>query len=138
MSDDEPLLFDTLEIKDIRNSEDEARVLVEEKSIQYDEKNERDNQVFDSYQVSDDKVDNDDSYIAALSGGDEKPAPAIAKKRFGINSLIGRMTNGSGNTNIEDNLDDRKEPILSGENDDTEFNDDERIEVPAFLRRQAN
>lgn len=138
MSDDEPLLFDTLEIKDIRNSEDEARVLVEEKSIQYDEKNELDNQVFDSYQVSDDKVDNDDSYIAALSGGDEKPAPAIAKKRFGINSLIGRMTNGSGNTNIEDNLDDRKEPILSGENDDTEFNDDERIEVPAFLRRQAN
>lgn len=138
MSDDEPLLFDTLEIKDIRNSEDEARVLVEEKSIQYDEKNELDNQVFGSYQVSDDKVDNDDSYIAALSGGDEKPAPAIAKKRFGINSLIGRMTNGSGNTNIEDNLDDRKEPILSGENDDTEFNDDERIEVPAFLRRQAN
>ena len=138
MSDDEPLLFDTLEIKDIRNSEDEARVLVEEKSIQYDEKNELDNQVFDSYQVSDDKVDNDDSYIAALSGGDEKPAPAIAKKRFGINSLIGRMTNGSGNTNIEDNLDDRKEPILSGENDDTEFDDDERIEVPAFLRRQAN
>lgn len=138
MSDDEPLLFDTLEIKDIRSSEDEARVLVEEKSIQYDEKNELDNQVFDSYQVSDDKVDNDDSYIAALSGGDEKPAPAIAKKRFGINSLIGRMTNGSGNTNIEDNLDDRKEPILSGENDDTEFNDDERIEVPAFLRRQAN
>ena len=138
MSDDEPLLFDTLEIKDIRNSEDEARVLVEETSIQYDDKNELDNQVFDSYQVSDDKVDNDDSYIAALSGGDEKPAPAIAKKRFGINSLIGRMTNGSGNTNIEDNLDDRKEPILSGENDDTEFNDDERIEVPAFLRRQAN
>jgi len=138
MSDDEPLLFDTLEIKDIRNSEDEARVLVEEKSIQYDEKNELDNQVFDSYQVSDDKVDNDDNYTAALSGGDEKPAPAIAKKRFGINSLIGRMTNGSGNTNIEDNLDDRKEPILSGENDDTEFNDDERIEVPAFLRRQAN
>ena len=43
MSDDEPLLFDTLEIKDIRNSEDEARVLVEEKSIQYDEKNELDN-----------------------------------------------------------------------------------------------
>jgi cell division protein FtsZ len=138
MSDDEPLLFDTLEIKDIRNSEDEARVLVEEKSIQYDEKNELDNQVFDSYQVSDDKVDNDDNYTAALSGGDEKPAPAIAKKRFGINSLIGRMTNGSGNTNIEDNLDDRKEPILSGENDDTEFNDDERVEVPAFLRRQAN
>ena len=138
MSDDEPLLFDTLEIKDIRNSEDEARVLVEEKSIQYDEKNEFDNQVFDSYQVSDDKVDNDDNYTAALSDGDEKPAPAIAKKRFGINSLIGRMTNGSGNTNIEDNLDDRKEPILSGENDDTEFNDDERIEVPAFLRRQAN
>ena len=138
MSDDEPLLFDNLEIKDIRNSEDEARVLVEEKSIQYDEKNELDNQVFDSYQVSDDKVDNDDSYIAALSGGDEKPAPAIAKKRFGINSLIGRMTNGSGNTNIEDNLDGRKEPVLSGENDDTEFNDDERIEVPAFLRRQAN
>ncbi len=138
MSDDEPLLFDTLEIKDIRNSEDEARVLVEEKSIKYDEKNESDNQVFDSYQVSDDKVDNDGSYTAALSSGDEKPAPAIAKKRFGINSLIGRMTNSSGKTNIEDNLDERKEPILSGENDDIEFNDDERIEVPAFLRRQAN
>jgi cell division protein FtsZ len=138
MSDDEPLLFDTLEIKDIGNPGDEARVLVEEKSIQYDEKNELDNQGFDSHQMSDDKVGNDDSSSAALSGGDEKPAPAMVKKRFGINSLIGRMTNGSGNTNIEDNLEDRKEPILSGENDDTEFNDDERIEVPAFLRRQAN
>ena len=138
MSDDEPLLFDTLEIKDIRNSGDEARVLVEEKSIQYDEKNELDNQGFCSHQISDDKVDNDDSSTATLSGGDAKPAPVMLKKRFGINSLIGRMTNGSGNTNIEDNLEDRKEPILSRENDDTEFNDDERIEVPAFLRRQAN
>ena len=138
MSDDEPLLFDTLEINDIRNSGDETRVLAEEKSIQYDEKNELDNQGFDSHQMFDDKVDNDESSTVALSGEDKEPAPTIVKKRFGINSLIGRMTNGSGNTNKEDNLEDRKEPILAGENDDTEFNDDERIEVPAFLRRQAN
>ena len=65
-------------------------------------------------------------------------APVIAKKRFGINSLIGRMTNGSGNINTEDNLEERKEPTMPGVGGDIEFDDDERIEVPAFLRRQAN
>ena len=106
--------------------------------MQYDEKNELDNQARNSEQVLDDRFNNDDGSSAVLSDGTELHAPVIAKKRFGINSLIGRMTNSSGNSNIEGNLESRKEPRMPGISDDIEFDDDERVEVPAFLRRQAN
>jgi len=111
-ADDEPLLFDTLEMKDIENSEGALRVSAGLESIQHDEKNEFDNQPFNSDQVLDDRFNNDDDSSEALSDGSELHAPVIAKKRFGINSLIGRMTNGSGNANTEVNLEDTKEPTM--------------------------
>ncbi len=71
----------------------------------------------------------------------QTPAPASAeddKPRFGINSLIGRMT-GAG---AEPARPQRAEPpqmqapapAMEAEADD----DQDRIEIPAFLRRQAN
>ena len=136
--DDEPLLFDTLEMNDTEKSGGAVRASVDPGSMQYDEKNELDNQACNSEQVLDDRFNNDEGSSAVLPDGTELHAPVKAKKRFGINSLIGRMTNGSGNTNSEGNLEDRKDPTMPGVGDDIEFDDDERIEVPAFLRRQAN
>jgi len=136
--DDEPLLFDTLEMNDTEKSGGAVRASVDPGSMQYDEKNELDNQACNSEQVLDDRFNNDEGSSAVLPDGTELHAPVKAKKRFGINSLIGRMTNGSGSTNSESNLEDRKDPTMPGVGDDIEFDDDERIEVPAFLRRQAN
>ena len=136
--EDEPLLFDALEMKDTEKSGSVVRASADIGSMQYDEKNELNNQAFNSEEGLDDRFDNDEGSSAVLSDENEISAPVIAKKRFGINSLIGRMTNGSGNINTEDNLDERKEPTMPGVGGDIEFDDDERIEVPAFLRRQAN
>jgi cell division protein FtsZ len=136
--EDEPLLFDALEMKDTEKSGSVVRASADIGSMQYDEKNELDNQAFNSEEGLDDRFDNDEGSSAVLSDENEISAPVIAKKRFGINSLIGRMTNGSGNINTEDNLEERKEPTMLGVGGDIEFDDDERIEVPAFLRRQAN
>ena len=62
-------------------------------------------------------------------------APKAAEKpRFGIGSLINRM---SGNS--EPAAPARQQPPVSGYDDEAELSaDDERIEIPAFLRRQAN
>ena len=62
-------------------------------------------------------------------------APKAAEKpRFGIGSLINRM---SGNS--EPAAPARQQPPVSGYDDEAELGaDDERIEIPAFLRRQAN
>lgn len=62
-------------------------------------------------------------------------APKAAEKpRFGIGSLINRM---SGNS--EPAAPARPKPPAGGYDDDPEpGSDDERIEIPAFLRRQAN
>ena len=136
--DDEPLLFDTLEVKDNKNSRDGVRASVDQGSIQYAERIELDNQGLEGDEVLDTKFDKAEGLSTALSDESELHTPVIAKKRFGINSLIGRMTNGSGNANTEVNLEDTKEPTMPGVGDDIEFDDDERIEVPAFLRRQAN
>ena len=136
--EDEPLLFDALEMKDTEKSGSVVRASADIGSMQYDETNELDNQAFNSEEGLDDRFDNDEGSSAVLSDENEISAPVIAKKRFGINSLIGRMTNGSGNINTEDNLEERKEPTMPGVGGDIEFDDDERIEVPAFLRRQAN
>jgi len=136
--EDEPLLFDALEMKDTEKSGSVVRASADIGSMQYDEKNELDNQAFNSKEGLDDRFDNDEGSSAVLSDENEISSPVIAKKRFGINSLIGRMTNGSGNINTEDNLEERKEPTMPGVGGDIEFDDDERIEVPAFLRRQAN
>ena len=136
--EDEPLLFDALEMKDTEKSGSVVRASADIGSMQYDEKNELDNQAFNSEEGLDDRFDNDEGSSAVLSDENEISAPVIAKKRFGINSLIGRMTNSSGKIHTEGNLEERKEPTIPGDGDDIEFDDDERIEVPAFLRRQAN
>ncbi|MEM9843543.1 MAG: cell division protein FtsZ [Pseudomonadota bacterium] len=58
------------------------------------------------------------------------------KPRFGINSLIGRMTGAS--DPAEPQAVRRQPPVQSYEEEQADSSDDERIEIPAFLRRQAN
>jgi cell division protein FtsZ len=81
---------------------------------------------------------------APLRAPNATPAPARAaapvraaeKPRFGIGSLINRM---SGNSESATAAPARQQPPVSGYDDDAELNaDEERIEIPAFLRRQAN
>jgi cell division protein FtsZ len=62
--------------------------------------------------------------------------------RFGINSLIGRMT-GHGEEAARSEgpaqAAARRQPPVSGYNPDPEVDpEQEKIEIPAFLRRQAN
>ncbi|MDJ0628773.1 MAG: cell division protein FtsZ [Rhodobacter sp.] len=60
------------------------------------------------------------------------------KPRFGINSLIGRMT-GHGQDGARPAQPARRQPPVTAMDDDAEFDpEQERIEIPAFLRRQAN
>ena len=73
---------------------------------------------------------------AAHPSLDEPAAPT--KGKFGINSLINRMT-GQGDSAASERR--SAAPSLhqqSFETDETENEADERIEIPAFLRRQAN
>ena len=63
---------------------------------------------------------------------------APAKSKFGINSLINRMT-GQGEANQRTDLSPPPELVdQSFETDEANNVSDERIEIPAFLRRQAN
>jgi cell division protein FtsZ len=67
------------------------------------------------------------------------PAPRAEKPRFGIGSLINRMAG-----HLEQQADRtpapvRQQPPVTSYDDEVEMNaDQERIEIPAFLRRQAN
>ncbi|MFM2391858.1 MAG: hypothetical protein RLZZ437_3413 [Pseudomonadota bacterium] len=67
------------------------------------------------------------------------PAPRAEKPRFGIGSLINRMAG-----HLEQQADRtpapaRQQPPVTSYDDEPEMNaDQERIEIPAFLRRQAN
>ncbi len=68
------------------------------------------------------------------------PAPAARpaeKPRFGIGSLINRM---AGHSEAADRASAaRQQPPVTGYDDEPELSaDQERIEIPAFLRRQAN
>ncbi len=61
-----------------------------------------------------------------------QPAPEQERPRFGINTLINRMSGGAGDPV-------RQQPPLSRDAGQPELSEDqERIEIPAFLRRQAN
>jgi cell division protein FtsZ len=66
------------------------------------------------------------------------------KSRFGINSLINRMTGHEGGQKAQPAAQRRTPPTLGGaespsyDHDDEADPDQERIEIPAFLRRQAN
>ena len=79
-------------------------------------------------------------------GRAERPAPAAPvaaahdaeKPRFGINSLINRMTGHGGDGQAQPQ---RQQPQVTALRDAPEAGADpeqERIEIPAFLRRQAN
>ncbi|SMC88567.1 cell division protein FtsZ [Primorskyibacter flagellatus] len=80
---------------------------------------------------------------AATQGYDADPEPADAERpRFGINSLINRMT-GQGQAHGHDAPAPRRQPPVHGHQPERMAEpeadpDQERIEIPAFLRRQAN
>ena len=68
-------------------------------------------------------------------------APAAAdRSRFGINSLINRMTGHGAAEAASEQRAARRQPPVSSDYDEDPENDaeQERIEIPAFLRRQAN
>jgi hypothetical protein len=74
----------------------------------------------------------DDSVRAISLTSEQRGFDKSQKKnsRFGINNLINRMTGASSSTN----------PGLEVNQDDEEMKDNmkDNIEIPAFLRRQAN
>jgi cell division protein FtsZ len=65
-----------------------------------------------------------------------KPQAEAPRPRFGIGSLINRMAGGG---HSEGQAAARQQPQVQGYDDEPELSaDQERIEIPAFLRRQAN
>ncbi|MFC3180705.1 cell division protein FtsZ [Cypionkella sinensis] len=68
------------------------------------------------------------------------PAPKPAERpRFGIGSLINRMAGGAAEQAPERAQSARQQPPVTAYDDEQELSaDQERIEIPAFLRRQAN
>jgi cell division protein FtsZ len=68
------------------------------------------------------------------------PAAAATKPRFGIGSLINRMAGHLEATTAQNPASaGRAQPPVTAYDDDHEIdNDQDRIEIPAFLRRQAN
>jgi cell division protein FtsZ len=69
------------------------------------------------------------------------PAPAAAKPRFGIGSLINRMAGHleAATDRAPQPAQGRAQPPVTSYDDETDHaTDDNRIEIPAFLRRQAN
>ncbi|MEL6700650.1 MAG: cell division protein FtsZ, partial [Pseudomonadota bacterium] len=69
-----------------------------------------------------------------------QPAPAASEERprFGINSLIGRMTGAPSGETAEPQPMRAQPPVQSYEEEPQADPEQERIEIPAFLRRQAN
>jgi cell division protein FtsZ len=66
-------------------------------------------------------------------------APAAAKPRFGIGSLINRMAGGQAEAERAAPPQGRTQPPVTAYDDDPDMGaDQDRIEIPAFLRRQAN
>ncbi|MGB3249315.1 MAG: cell division protein FtsZ, partial [Tabrizicola sp.] len=65
------------------------------------------------------------------------PAMAGAKPRFGIGSLINRMA-GHLETNQAAPAARAQPPVTAYDDDHDMGSDQDRIEIPAFLRRQAN
>ena len=69
-----------------------------------------------------------------------QPAAKPAERpRFGIGSLINRMAGGQAEPAAERGQATRQQPPVTAFDDEVELSaDQERIEIPAFLRRQAN
>ena len=70
----------------------------------------------------------------------KQPAPKPAERaRFGIGSLINRMAGGQAEPTADRSTPTRQQPPVTSYDDESEHSaDQERIEIPAFLRRQAN
>ncbi len=69
------------------------------------------------------------------------PAPKTAaeRPRFGIGSLINRMSGGHAEPSSDRPLSARQQPAMSAFEDEQDLSpDQERNDIPAFLRRQAN
>ncbi len=67
------------------------------------------------------------------------PKPAAERPRFGIGNLINRMAGGQSEAAQERPQASRQQPPVTAYDDEQELSaDQERIEIPAFLRRQAN
>ena len=77
---------------------------------------------------------------AAPASAAPRGAVAAEKPRFGINSLINRMTGHSGDPQGERGQSAvRAQPPVTAYDEEQEPDpEQERIEIPAFLRRQAN
>jgi len=77
---------------------------------------------------------------AAPAPAARQPAPKPAERpRFGIGSLINRMAGGHADPAPERAAPSRQQPPVTSYDDEAEHTaDQERIEIPAFLRRQAN
>ncbi len=74
---------------------------------------------------------------AAQQRPQEQAAQEAEKPRFGINSLINRMTGAQAETGGQQPA--RAQPQVTAIHQEPEASEDqERIEIPAFLRRQAN
>ncbi len=68
-----------------------------------------------------------------------KPAASPERTRFGINSLINRMTGHPAEAAEDGSATMRKQPPVQSYEEEAEVDPErERIEIPAFLRRQAN
>ena len=69
-----------------------------------------------------------------------QPAPKPAERaRFGIGNLINRMAGGQAESTSDRAAPARQQPPVTSYDDEAEHTaDQERIEIPAFLRRQAN
>lgn len=76
---------------------------------------------------------------AAAQRAPAAPAEQAARPRFGIGSLINRMA-GGGHADVTDRpAPARQQPPVTSYDEEQELSaDQERIEIPAFLRRQAN
>lgn len=73
------------------------------------------------------------------SARSEAPVPVEEKPRFGINSLISRMTGHTQETAERGAQPMRQQPPVQSYEEEAEIDpEQERIEIPAFLRRQAN
>ena len=80
----------------------------------------------------------DESEAAPQPARQPAAAAVPEEKRFGINSLIGRMT---GHSEEPARAQERTQPRLTARGpvgEDELSPEEERIEIPAFLRRQAN
>ena len=76
---------------------------------------------------------------AAAPAPRQPAAKPADRPRFGIGSLINRMAGGHAEPAAERSAPARQQPPVTSYDDEAELSaDQERIEIPAFLRRQAN